>query len=259
MLKEIENTFEGDLVHINTYLTSKISEDQMYNIALNDAGAEFDALTNLRSRTHFGRPNFVQIFASIRTGIEAGTYLPGSESSLKTTVSVFYCGPGTLAKDLKPKVNDAKSKHVDFKFQWVALCLVLWRRMADCTSACSTRSQQRALYVVLISLSSVERADASLSVQSNLPVSWSFRHTSSVQQQIVRMRIAGIAMLLWFFTACSVLCNADFALPSVPRAHAPWRPPRELARRALCSASFVAFTRPRLPICTSIPAPYPQP
>lgn len=88
----------------------------MYNIAIQDVGAAYDPLTNLRSRTHFGRPDFTTIFAAIRDGIEAGTYLPGSESSLKTDVHVFYCGPGALAKDLKVKAQKAQSKRVGFKF-----------------------------------------------------------------------------------------------------------------------------------------------
>lgn len=53
---------------------------------MNDAGADFDAITSLRSRTSFGRPNFAQIFGSIRDGIASGRYLPGSESSLKPNV-----------------------------------------------------------------------------------------------------------------------------------------------------------------------------
>lgn len=117
LLKELEqNIFTGDLLRINTYITSKMEEDQMYNIALNDVGAAYDPLTNLKSRTHFGRPDFPSIFSSIRRGIESGTYLAGIESSLKPTVSVFYCGPGSLAKDLKIMVNAAKSKQVDFRF-----------------------------------------------------------------------------------------------------------------------------------------------
>jgi len=117
LLKELEQSvFTGDLLRINTYITSKMEEDQMYNIALNDVGAAYDPLTNLKARTHFGRPDFPAIFSSIRSGIESGSYLAGIESSLKPTVNVFYCGPGALAKDLKVMVAAAKSKQVDFGF-----------------------------------------------------------------------------------------------------------------------------------------------
>lgn len=58
----------------------------IHNIILNDVGSEFDALTALRSRTQFGRPDFTSIFANIRNNIQLGLYLPGRESTLKTTV-----------------------------------------------------------------------------------------------------------------------------------------------------------------------------
>lgn len=116
LLADLETHFTGDLLRINTYITSAMKQEQMYNIALNDVGAVFDPLTNLRSRTHFGRPDFANIFGKIRDAVEAGTYLAGLEASLKPTVSVFYCGPGALAKDLKVKAMDARSKKVDFKF-----------------------------------------------------------------------------------------------------------------------------------------------
>lgn len=86
------------------YLTAKVSEDVLYNIAINgtshrssvvppiltpvsaDAGSEYDALTNLRSRTQFGRPDFKAIFENVRNSIEKGAYLPGRESALVTNV-----------------------------------------------------------------------------------------------------------------------------------------------------------------------------
>ena len=95
LLRELEETqHDPNFLRISIYLTQKLNQDDLYNIALNDAGAEYDAITSLRSRTMFGRPNFPQIFGSVRDSIEAGSYLPGRESSLKTKVGVFYCGPG---------------------------------------------------------------------------------------------------------------------------------------------------------------------
>jgi NADPH oxidase len=78
----------ANFLRINIYLTQKISEDMMYNIAVNDAGAEYDPLTLLRSRTTFGRPDWVAIYAKIRQAIDSGQYLPGVKSQLKTKVQV---------------------------------------------------------------------------------------------------------------------------------------------------------------------------
>lgn len=60
----------------------------LWNIAVNDAGAEYDPLTLLRSRTMFGRPDWKAIYGRMRQAIEAGQYLPGTNSQLRTKVGV---------------------------------------------------------------------------------------------------------------------------------------------------------------------------
>jgi hypothetical protein len=47
---------------------------------------DLDPVTRLSARTQYGRPDFGALFGAIRTGIENGSYLPGRESTLKTTV-----------------------------------------------------------------------------------------------------------------------------------------------------------------------------
>ena len=81
-------TFTANFLRINIYLTQKIGDDMLWNIAVNDAGAEYDPLTLLRSRTMFGRPDWKSIYGRMRQAIESGQYLPGSSSQLKTTVGV---------------------------------------------------------------------------------------------------------------------------------------------------------------------------
>lgn len=68
----------------------------MYNIAVNDAGADYDPLTLLRSRTTFGRPNWITIYAKIRQAIESGQYVPGAKSQLKTKVHVRNLQPVSI-------------------------------------------------------------------------------------------------------------------------------------------------------------------
>lgn len=81
----------ANFLRINIYLTQKIGEDMLWNIAVNDAGAEYDPLTLLRTRTMFGRPDWNSIYSRMRGAIEGGNYLPGSKSQLKTKVAVrFY-------------------------------------------------------------------------------------------------------------------------------------------------------------------------
>jgi len=107
---------DPNFLHMNMYLTGKVDEDTIANVQINDAGAEYDALTGLKSRTHFGRPNWSQIFGSIRNGIETNTYVPGMEASLNTKVGVFYCGPSGLAKTLKVETKKVTTKTIKFDF-----------------------------------------------------------------------------------------------------------------------------------------------
>jgi NADPH oxidase len=78
----------ANFLHINIYLTQKISEEMLWNIAVNDAGAEFDPLTLLRSRTLFGRPDWMTIYGQISQAIQAGHYIPSARQQLKTKVGV---------------------------------------------------------------------------------------------------------------------------------------------------------------------------
>lgn len=80
----------ANFLRINIYLTQKINEDMLWNIAVNDAGAAYDPLTLLRTRTLFGRPNWMGIYGQMKQAIESGNYLPGSQSQLKTKVAVSF-------------------------------------------------------------------------------------------------------------------------------------------------------------------------
>ncbi|KAG9016053.1 hypothetical protein FRB90_003716 [Tulasnella sp. 427] len=117
LLQEVEDAqTDPNFLRINIYLTQKIEEDMLWNIAVNDAGAQFDPLTLLRTRTMFGRPDWKSIYTNLRTAIEGGAYLPGRESSLKTTVGTFFCGPAGLAKAIREQTYAASSSTVNFTF-----------------------------------------------------------------------------------------------------------------------------------------------
>jgi hypothetical protein len=74
---------------MSQYLTALINPADATNIMINDANADTDAITGLRSPTNFGRPNWDMIFRSIRklhAPAEAG---------------VFFCGPKPLGSLLR--------------------------------------------------------------------------------------------------------------------------------------------------------------
>jgi len=117
LLQEVEAAqADPNFLRINVYLTQKIGEDMLWNIAVNDAGAEYDPLTLLRSRTMFGRPDWMTIYGQMRQAIETGQYIPGSKSQLKTKVGTYFCGPGVLAKSIKEATLHHTGPTVEFSF-----------------------------------------------------------------------------------------------------------------------------------------------
>lgn len=88
----------------------------LWNIAVNDAGAEYDPLTLLRTRTMFGRPNWMTIYGQMRQAIEGGQYIPGSKSQLKTKVGTYFCGPGPLAGAIREATIHHSGSSVEFTF-----------------------------------------------------------------------------------------------------------------------------------------------
>ncbi|KAF9270150.1 NADPH oxidase [Marasmius fiardii PR-910] len=117
LLAEVEAAqADPNFLRINIYLTQKIGEDMLWNIAVNDAGAEYDPLTLLRTRTMFGRPDWMQIYSQMRMAVESGQYIPGSKSQLKTKVGTYFCGPSPLAKAIKEATVKNTTSTVNFTF-----------------------------------------------------------------------------------------------------------------------------------------------
>jgi NADPH oxidase 1 len=117
LLQEVEAAqADPNFLRINIYLTQKIGEDMLWNIAVNDAGAEYDPLTLLRTRTMFGRPDWMSIYGQMRQAVESGQYIPGSTSQLKTKVGTYFCGPSALAKSIKEATVHHTSANVNFTF-----------------------------------------------------------------------------------------------------------------------------------------------
>jgi len=117
LLQEVEAAqTDPNFLRINIYLTQKITDDMLWNIAVNDAGAEYDPLTLLRTRTMYGRPDWKSIYGRIRTAIEAGNYLPGHNSALKSRVGTYFCGPSGLGKGVQTAALAENSATVKFTF-----------------------------------------------------------------------------------------------------------------------------------------------
>ncbi|KAI4240641.1 MAG: hypothetical protein L6R40_005008 [Gallowayella cf. fulva] len=105
-----------EFLRIHTYLTQKLDIDTTTNIYLNSVGVAKDPLTELTSRTNFGRPDFAKLFGAMRDGIMDGAYIGGLEGSLKTDVGVYFCGPNPAARDIKRAAKEATKGEVRFRF-----------------------------------------------------------------------------------------------------------------------------------------------
>lgn len=119
LLKSLErqqNGEHGNFLQIHTYLTQKLDLDTAQNIVLNSVGNEVDPLTQLRTGTQFGRPDFPRLFAGMRDGIKNQSYIGGLEGRLKTNVGVYFCGPSVAARDIKKACKKVSTDEVKFGF-----------------------------------------------------------------------------------------------------------------------------------------------
>ncbi|KAJ7062049.1 NADPH oxidase isoform 1 [Mycena amicta] len=117
LLAEVEAAqADPNFLRINIYLTQKITEQMLWNIAVNDAGAAYDPLTLLRTRTMFGRPDWMSIYGQISRAIQDGQYIPGTGEQLRTKVGTYFCGPTPLAKAIKEATMHHTNDRVQFTF-----------------------------------------------------------------------------------------------------------------------------------------------
>ncbi|KAK0883479.1 hypothetical protein LTR87_002755 [Friedmanniomyces endolithicus] len=111
---------QAEFLRIHTYLTQKMDVDTAQNIVLNSVGMDKDPLTELSSRTNFGRPDFNRLLVGMREGILDQSYIPGlvrpDGGKRKTEVGVYFCGPNVAARDIKKACKEATVRDVRFKF-----------------------------------------------------------------------------------------------------------------------------------------------
>jgi NADPH oxidase len=106
-----------EFLRIHTYLTQRMDADTAQNIVLNSVGTDRDPLTELSSRTNFGRPDFNRLFVAMRNGILNESYIAGIEKPKgQAEVGVYFCGPNLAARDIKKACKEATVSQVKFKF-----------------------------------------------------------------------------------------------------------------------------------------------
>lgn len=106
----------SEFLRIHTYLTQKLDADTAQNIVLNSVGMAVDPLTQLRTGTQYGRPDFPKLFATMKDGIMDQSYIPGLEGTLRTNVGVYFCGPSSAARGIRKACQAASTPQVNFGF-----------------------------------------------------------------------------------------------------------------------------------------------
>jgi len=96
-------------------LTQRLNVDQTANVYINSVGTHVDPLTELRSRTNFGRPDFKRLFGAMKEGIREGQYM-GELREGGADVGIYYCGPNAAAKSVMKAARSSTSKDVRFRF-----------------------------------------------------------------------------------------------------------------------------------------------
>ncbi|XP_070567418.1 cytochrome b-245 heavy chain-like [Ptychodera flava] len=84
---------KANFLDYNIFLTRGWDANQARNIYLHE-GDEEDVVTGLKQKTHYGRPNWDDLFPSI------------AESNAGQNIGVFFCGPKALSSVLHKKCNE---------------------------------------------------------------------------------------------------------------------------------------------------------
>ncbi|RMZ78379.1 hypothetical protein DV738_g3941, partial [Chaetothyriales sp. CBS 135597] len=109
-----------DFLRIHTYLTQNVDMNTAANIYLNTVGSQLDPLTELRTKTQYGRPDFSRLFGAMRDGLMDQSYLRLGDASVtaatKSTVGVYFCGPSAAARGIKKVCSEMSNDIVKFKF-----------------------------------------------------------------------------------------------------------------------------------------------
>ena len=106
-----------EFLRIHIYLTQRLDADTTANVYLNSVGTDLDPLTELKTRTNFGRPDFKRLFGAMRDGLLDRTFMSGLDSSsTRTDVGVYFCGPSAAAREIKKATKAVSGTQVRFKF-----------------------------------------------------------------------------------------------------------------------------------------------
>jgi len=105
LLGALEDENTTGFLEIYTYLTGRFSLEEIKSISHGAARGE-NNVTGVQSNTHFGRPNWKQIFDGL------------TEKHNGNEVGVFFCGPPVISKQLYKMCKSHTSSKTNTKFRY---------------------------------------------------------------------------------------------------------------------------------------------
>lgn len=103
---EVQMAQKGNqsFLQYTVYLTRGWTKEEARNIMVRDGTQHVDVITGLKQKTHFGRPDWNDIFKEI------------SHDNPRTDVGVFFCGPPALSHTLHTMSNQYSNIKEEVKF-----------------------------------------------------------------------------------------------------------------------------------------------
>jgi ferredoxin-NADP reductase len=107
------NSDENRFLDIHLYFTEIKHDENIGNVPLDLVSrvwaqvAGQDIFTNLKSKTHIGRPKWEDIFDKL---------ISGEDASTANDVNVFFCGPSTMAQSIRSHCGTYRFRFYEEKF-----------------------------------------------------------------------------------------------------------------------------------------------
>lgn len=106
-----------EFLKVRIFLTKKLSIDDIANYIINETDS-IDPFTRLGTKTNFGRPNFDDILAQVRSEVDSGLYAQDTPRSRgKAQVGFYFCGPEAMGQSIQRSCHNQSTKSVAFKFK----------------------------------------------------------------------------------------------------------------------------------------------
>jgi len=103
LLAALEQENINNFLEIHVYLTGQLSVEEIKSI-MYGVDENQDQITQLQTPTHFGRPNWKEIFGDL------------AQKHAGQNLGVFFCGPAVLSKQLKKYCSEFTSAKTKTKF-----------------------------------------------------------------------------------------------------------------------------------------------